>query len=90
MKLFDVEVIIRNKKVARDPEGETVKKELVNRSSYADKVMEVRSGKWYLFKVEAENLEEALKIVESICKETRMYNPVIHEMEVRPYQGRGA
>ena len=89
MPNFNVEVIIRNKKVARDPEGETIQKELVSRSSHSDKVKRVRSGKWYLFEVEAENVEEALKVVEEICKETRIFNPIIHEMEVRPYQSGG-
>ncbi len=90
MPIFSVEVIIRNKKVARDPEGETIQKELISRSSYGDKVKKVRSGKWYLFEVEANGLEEAVNIVERICRETRIFNPIIHEMEVRPYQGRSS
>ncbi|NPA85153.1 MAG: phosphoribosylformylglycinamidine synthase subunit PurS [Crenarchaeota archaeon] len=84
---YKVEVIIRNKKVARDPEGETIKKELVARSSLANKVKDVRSGKWLLFEVEAQSPEEAVKTVEKICREMRIYNPVVHEMEVRTHQG---
>ena len=89
MKKYLIEVIIRNKRVARDPEGETIKQELVSRSSVANLIGEVRSGKWLLFEVNAETLEEALKVVERLCKETRIYNPVVHELEVRPYQGSG-
>jgi len=90
LKEFKVEVIIRNKKVARDPEGETIKNELVSRSSVADSIIDVRSGKWLLFTVRAETLEEAMKIVEKLCKEMRIFNPVVHEVEVREYQGSGA
>ncbi len=90
MSTYLVEVIIRNKRVARDPEGETIKKELVLRSSVADRIKDVRSGKWLLFEVEAGSLEEALRTVERLCKEMRIFNPVVHEMEVRPYQGGGA
>ena len=90
MSKYKVEVIIRNKKVARDPEGETILKELIGRSSYASEVKSVRSGKWLLFEVEANDLEEAIKDVERMCKELRIFNPVVHEMEVRPYQGGGA
>ncbi|ABU82026.1 phosphoribosylformylglycinamidine synthase subunit PurS [Ignicoccus hospitalis] len=87
MNEYLVEVIIRNKRVARDPEGETIKNELVSRSSLADSIKEVRSGKWLLFTVLAEDEREALQKVEKLCKEMRIFNPVVHEMEVRPYQG---
>ena len=89
MSVYKVEVIIRNKRVARDPEGETIFKELVGRSSYAAEVKSIRSGKWLLFEVEAESLEKALEEVERLCKDLRIFNPVVHEMEVRPYQGGG-
>ena len=89
MKEFKVEVIIRNKKVARDPEGETIKNELVSRSSVADSIIDVRSGKWLLFTVRAETLEDAVKKVEKLCKEMRIFNPVVHEVEVREYQSSG-
>ncbi len=90
MSTYKVEVIIRNKRVARDPEGETIQKELIGRSSFSKEVKSVRSGKWLLFEIEAESLEEAVKEVERICKELRIFNPVVHEMEVRPYQGGSA
>jgi phosphoribosylformylglycinamidine synthase len=90
LNTYLVEAIIRNKKVARDPEGETIKKELVARSSVAERIEDVRSGKWLLFKVRASSPEEALDTVKKLCKEMRIYNPVVHEMEVRLYQGSGA
>jgi len=40
-----------------------------------------------LFTVLAEDEREALQKVEKLCKEMRIFNPVVHEMEVRPYQG---
>ncbi|UXD21822.1 hypothetical protein IPA_08540 [Ignicoccus pacificus DSM 13166] len=90
MSTYKIEVIIRNKKVARDPEGETIYKELIGRSSYASEIKGIRSGKWLLFEVEADSLETALKDVEKLCKDLRIFNPVVHEMEVRPYQGGSA
>ena len=87
MNVYKVEVIIRNKRVARDPEGETIQRELIGRSTFAAEVKSVRSGKWLLFEVEAESQEKALEEVARMCRELRIYNPVVHEMEVRPYQG---
>jgi len=90
MSAYKIEVIIRNKRVARDPEGETIQKELIGKSSYAAEVKSVRSGKWLLFEVEAESLEKALEEISRMCKELRIFNPVVHEMEVRPYQSGSA
>ena len=85
--VYFVEVVIRNKRVARDPEGETLFRELLSRSKYKDLIKSVRSGKWLLFEVEAGSREEAVDIINKMCKEMRIYNPVVHEIEVRSYQG---
>ena len=80
--IFDVEVVVTNKKSARDPEGETIHKHLVLKSGY-DQVLGVRAGRYFLFKVEAGSPEEALKLVEEIVRRLRVYNPVVHDAEVR-------
>jgi len=79
---YDVEVIITNKKVARDPEGETIHKHLVARQGY-DNVVRVRSGKYLVFTVKARGGEEALSIVRELCRKLRIYNPVVHDAELR-------
>ncbi len=89
MPSFEVEVVIRNKKVARDPEAETIYKELISRSKFKDAVLSLRSGKWFLFSIEARDERSALEIAKELCKELRIFNPVIHEMEVRLYKGSG-
>lgn len=79
---YDVEVIITNKKVARDPEGETIHKHLVARQGY-DNIIRIRSGKYLVFTVKASSGEEALSIVRELCKRLRIYNPVVHDAELR-------
>ena len=76
-----VEVIIRNKRVARDPEGETIYEHLIKPSKYGEKVKGVRSGKWLL--IEVEGVENVKEFVEKMLKELRIYNPVVHEVEIR-------
>ncbi|WP_075050617.1 phosphoribosylformylglycinamidine synthase subunit PurS [Ignicoccus islandicus] len=83
---YQVEVIIRNKKVARDPEAETIFNELVSRSNLGKDVTSLRTGKWFLFNVVADSEESAIEKVTRLCKELRIFNPVIHEMEVRLYK----
>jgi len=89
MREFQVEVIVRNKRVARDPEAETILKELISRSEFGNDVVSLRTGKWFLFKIKAKDEDSALSKVEKLCKELRIFNPVIHEMEVRLYKGSG-
>lgn len=77
-----VEVIITNKKSVKDPEGETIHKHLILRKGYSE-VLNVRTGKYILFSVNAENAEEASRIVKEVCEKLRIYNPIVHDIEVR-------
>jgi phosphoribosylformylglycinamidine synthase PurS subunit len=77
-----IEVIITNKKGVRDPEGETIHKHLILRKGYSV-VSEVRTGKYILLSINASNGEEAIKIAKEICEKLRIYNPVVHDIEVR-------
>jgi len=79
---YAVEVIITNKKQAKDPEGETIYKYLFLRQGI-DFIESVRSGKYLLFKVKACSPEEAVKVVRNICEKYRIYNPTVHDIEVR-------
>ena len=80
--MFAVEVIITNKKGVRDPEGETIHKQLILRKGY-NAVKGVRAGKYLLLNVDADNREQALNIVKTLCERLRIYNPVVHDIEVR-------
>jgi phosphoribosylformylglycinamidine synthase PurS subunit len=77
-----VEIIITNKKGVKDPEGETIHKHLILRKGY-NVVHNVRTGKYLLLTVSASSEEEAVNIVKEMCEKLRIYNPVVHDIEVR-------
>ena len=80
--IFMVEAIVTNKRSVRDPEGETIHRFLVLKKGY-NNVKGIRTGKYLVFNVEAPSPEEALSIVKEICEKLRIYNPVVHDIEVR-------
>ncbi len=80
--LFSVEIIISNKPQARDPEGETITRDLIHKNDL-HYVKEVRTGKLLTVKVEASNEEEARNRVLLMCNDLRLYNPVAHSINVR-------
>lgn len=80
--MYVVEVIVTNKKAVRDPEGETIHRQLILRKGF-DSVKSVRAGKYFLFTVESEGPEKAVELVKEICSKLRIYNPVVHDIEVR-------
>ena len=82
MTSFNVEIIIENKKMARDPEGETITRDLINRGGFQS-IKNVRTGKYLKLSVEAENEEEAENIVREMSNSLRIYNPVVHTCSVR-------
>ena len=73
--LWEVEVVLENKKAARDPVGETIKRDLLAKKGY-DKVLNVRSGQYLRMNIEAENEENAKDMVEKMCNELRIFNPI--------------
>ena len=80
--IFSVEIVISNKPQARDPEGETIMRDLIHKSGL-NSVKEVRTGKLLAVKVEAANEEEAREYVVSMCNDLRIYNPVAHSLNIR-------
>ncbi len=80
MGLHRILVFVSYKPSARDPEGETLAREL--RSLGYDSLSGVRAGKAFLFTVEASNEGEAVSVVKRIARETRLYNPSVHELLV--------
>lgn len=82
MPSFNIEIIIENKKMARDPEGETITKDLINRGGFSS-IKNVRTGKYLRLSVTAEKKEEAEQIVREMSNSLRIYNPVVHTCSIR-------
>lgn len=82
MAKFNAEVIIEGKKNARDPEGETIMRDLMIKHGY-DMVSSVRSGKILKVTLEAKNEKEAEDICWNMVNELRIYNPVAHICSIK-------
>jgi phosphoribosylformylglycinamidine synthase PurS subunit len=85
---YIVEIIIENKPAARDPEGETVMRDLVHKSGYTN-VKSVRTGKLLRLNLEASSEAEAKDTVIRMVNELRIYNPVAHIYRVEIKDKRG-
>ncbi len=82
MPSFVVEIVIENKKMARDPEGETIARELINREGFSA-IKSVRTGKYLRLLVEAVDKEEAEQLVTRMSNTLRIFNPVVHTCNIR-------
>jgi phosphoribosylformylglycinamidine synthase len=74
--------VISNKKSARDPEGETILRDLVNKSGFEKSVRSIRAGKFLRVEVSASDGEEAKRLVVKMCNELRIFNPAAHSLTV--------
>ena len=83
MAKFLVVVTIENKEQVGEPEGETIKKDLILRSGYS-KVESVKSAKCYNIVINTNSEEEAKKDVTKLCEELRIYNPVVSNCTIGP------
>jgi phosphoribosylformylglycinamidine synthase len=79
---FIVEVVVENKPLARDPEGETIHHNLILKGGYSQ-VTNVRAGKLLRMNVEASSPEDAKQLVRKLCDDLRIYNPAAHVCQVR-------
>ena len=79
---YTVEVIVENKPLARDPEGETIHQNLILKGGY-NQVTNVRAGKLLRMIVEAGSPEDARQLVKKLCDDLRIYNPAAHVCQVR-------
>lgn len=79
---YTVEVIVENKPLARDPEGETIHRNLILKGGY-QQVTKVRAGKLLRMNVEAGSPEDARQLVRKLCDDLRIYNPAAHVCQVR-------
>jgi len=79
--IFLVRAVIENKPKAKDPEGETIHKELVKGREF-DNIRSLRTGKLLSFEVISKSEKDAQETVEKICEEKRIFNPAAHTCRV--------
>ena len=83
MTKYLVVVTIENKERVGDPEGETIKKDLILRSGYSN-VESVRSAKCYNIAINTNSEREAKKDISKLCEELRIYNPIVSNCTIGP------
>jgi len=81
MSVYVVHVIIENKPNISDPEGDTILNDLVLKGNNSS-VKKIRAGKILKFTVEASDKKKAEKIVEKICQELRIFNPLVSKVVI--------
>jgi phosphoribosylformylglycinamidine synthase subunit PurS len=79
---YTIEVVVENKPLASDPEGETIHHNLILKGGY-NQVKNVRAGKLLRMKVEADSPDSASSLVKKLCDDLRIYNPAAHVCQVR-------
>ncbi|MEM2196643.1 MAG: phosphoribosylformylglycinamidine synthase subunit PurS [Sulfolobales archaeon] len=84
MGLYREVVVVSYKKGLKDPEAETIYRDLILKHGYRA-VKELRIGKQFTLLVEAEDSEKASSYVRELCDKLMIYNPVIHDIEVTVY-----
>jgi len=81
MSMYVVHVIIENKPNISDPEGDTILNDLVLKSKNSS-IKKIRVGKILKFTIEASDKKKAEKIVEKICQELRIFNPLVSKVVI--------
>ena len=85
---FLVLVTIENKPYVSDPEAETIHRDLILKGGYSN-IKSVRSTKGLIMVVTAKSENLAVESVRKMCKDLRIFNPVISDCYVKviPNQG---
>ena len=81
MSMYVVHVIIENKPNISDPEGDTILNDLVLKGNNSS-VKKIQVGKILKFTVDTTDKKMAEKIVENICQELRIYNPLVSKVMI--------
>jgi len=81
MSMYVVDVIIENKPNISDPEGDTILNDLVLKSNNSS-VKKIQVGKILKFTVDTTDKKMAEKIVENICQELRIFNPLVSKVMI--------
>jgi phosphoribosylformylglycinamidine synthase subunit PurS len=82
-KKFLIAINIENKKYLDDPEGDTIMRDLIVKGGYSN-IESVRSAKTLKMVVRSSSEKEAIKTVENLCIELRIYNPVLSDCTITP------
>ena len=78
---FEVEITLMNKPAARDPVGETIQKDLLAKKGF-NMVFNVRTGQFLRIYLKAANENDAKNIVEKMCNDLRIFNPVTQNLTI--------
>jgi len=81
MSTYVVHVIIENKPNISDPEGDTILNDLVLKSKNSSK-KKIRAGKILKCTIEESGKKKAVKTVENICQELRIFNPLVSNVVI--------
>ena len=84
---FLVLVTIENKPYVSDPDGETILRDLVVKGGYSN-IKSVRSTKNLKMIITAKSKSVAEESVRKMCKELRIFNPVISNCSVKAMLGK--
>jgi phosphoribosylformylglycinamidine synthase subunit PurS len=79
---FLVFVTIENKPYVSDPEAETIHRDLILKGGYSN-IKSVRSTRNLIMVVTAKSENLAVESVRKMCKELRIFNPVVSDCDVR-------
>ena len=82
MPKFVVQIVIENKPYINDPEGETIHRDLVVKGGYSN-VQSVRSAKMLKMVVSSKSEKDAEMMVERLCEELRIFNPVVSNCTIK-------
>jgi phosphoribosylformylglycinamidine synthase subunit PurS len=80
-KKFLIAINIENKAYLDDPEGDTILRDLIVKGGYSN-IESVRSAKTLKIVVRSSSEKEALKTVEKLCTDLRIYNPVLSDCTI--------
>ncbi|MFX1363990.1 MAG: phosphoribosylformylglycinamidine synthase subunit PurS [Promethearchaeota archaeon] len=78
---FEVEITLMNKPAAKDPVGATIQKDLLAKKGY-DMIFNVRSGQFLRISLKADDENKAKEIVEKMCNDLRIFNPVTQNLTI--------
>ncbi len=78
---YVAEVVIESKPAAKDPEGATIMRDLMVKKGY-NMVSEVRTAKLLRVKLSARSESEATSILDKMCNELRLANPVAQNYKI--------
>jgi phosphoribosylformylglycinamidine synthase PurS subunit len=86
MGIYLIHVMIENKPLIRDPEGEVILKDLMIKNGFKC-VKKVRTARLLKLEIEAESEGQAEEITAKMCNDLRIYNPVVSLCAIKAARG---